>query len=397
MITLITGLPGNGKTLFALSYIKAKAEKEGREVYYHGISQLTLPWTEFKAEDWPTLPDGSMVVIDESQFIFPRKPNGAQLPEHYEKLAVHRHKGLDIYLITQHPTLLDNFVRKLVGQHFHAVRKFGFERSTIYEWSAANPAPETVASQKSAIPLKWSFDKKAYDWYKSAEVHTVKKRIPAKVVMVGVLVVAVIGSLFWFVQHYGSRGKNPDLVAGTPAGVGSGGTGEPGVVGSPGGLSKRPDPLEDLKDYAWRETPRVSGLPQTAPKYDELTKPVRVPVPAACIQVGQAGRSRSVSCKCYTQQGTPMEVEFNMCVAFARNGYFQDFDPDRDRKEVERTDRGVAALSERPDRPIRENYGAPQVLAFAEINEPRIQGARPPPDLNDGPPNGRPTRTAVAE
>src|SRR5438034_8009578 len=113
MITFITGLPGNGKTLYALNYIKAYAESEKREVFYSGVKDLLLPWTEVKAEEWMALPAGAIMVIDEAQFVFPKKPNGSKLPEHYEKLAVHRHSGYDIFIITQHPTLVDNFVRQL--------------------------------------------------------------------------------------------------------------------------------------------------------------------------------------------------------------------------------------------------------------------------------------------
>ena len=70
MISLITGLPGNGKTLFALWWIKQKAEKEQREVYYHNIKDLTLPWHPFEAEKWMELPKGSIIVMDECQFVF---------------------------------------------------------------------------------------------------------------------------------------------------------------------------------------------------------------------------------------------------------------------------------------------------------------------------------------
>lgn len=396
MITLLTGLPGNGKSLFSLWYIKNKADKENRPVFYHGISNLqvpsAMPWTEFKAEEWYDLPEGAIILIDEAQFVFPRKPNGAQLPAHYEKLAVHRHKGFDIFIITQHPSLIDNFVRKLVGQHFHSVRKFGMERATIYEWSATSAAPENAASQKSAITLAWPFAKEVYTWYKSAEVHTVKKKIPAKIFLVGVFVLCVCAALVWFVKSYGKPDQAASVAAAAP--------GQPGQPGQPGesvpaAPGKAPfDPVADAQQYVAMNTPRVAGLPQTAPKYDDLTKPERVPVPAACIQVGRA-ESGKVSCKCYTQQGTPMGVEFNMCMEFARNGYFQDFDPDKDRREEHRTARSVDVLSSRPDQPIRS---APQVLAFAEVPVARVQGGvRPAPDLEDGPPNRPNVRNAVAE
>lgn len=396
MITLITGQPGNGKTLFALWWIKRKAEREGRVVFQAGINELTLPWESFEAEQWYELPEGCIVVIDEAQFKFPRKPNGSKLPEYYDQLAVHRHQGKDIFIITQHPTLLDNFVRKLVGQHFHIVRRFGFDRATVYEWGKAVPAPENAASQASAIPMKWGYPKEVYGYYKSAEVHTVKKQFPMKIVLVGIAFVAVSVMLYFYVSRFGKvpEGSAQFAVPGAAAGApGPVATALEGAV-SPGQVPF--DQVADLRQYAALNTPRVSGLPQTAPRYDKLTEPVRVPVPAACIQSGQAGRSQ-VSCKCFTQQGTPMAVEFNMCIEFARNGYFQDFDADRDRQSDHRAVVGAAVLADRADVPIRQDRSQSPVLAFAEAQPSPMQGARPPPNLDDGPPSGRPSRTVVRE
>lgn len=341
MISLITGLPGNGKTLFALWWIKQKAEKENREVYYHNIKDLTLPWHQFEAEKWMDLPKGSIIVMDECQFVFAKKPNGSKLPEHYEQLATHRHHGFDIFLITQHPTLIDNFVRQLVGQHYHAVRKFGMARNTIYEWSAANPAPQNPSSQKSAVPMKWPFPKEVYGYYKSAEVHTVKRAIPMKIFLAAGFVLAILAFGYWALNQYQHRGDkakaeadaahaNPVAAASPPAG--------------PVGQRAEFDAVADARHYIEQQTPRVEGLAYTAPKYDEITQPVRAPIPAACIQVGTPTSAKGVSCKCYSQQGTPLDVAFNMCMGFARNGWFQDFNADKDRQDSVRTAQSVKVM-----------------------------------------------------
>ncbi|MDP5008127.1 MAG: zonular occludens toxin domain-containing protein, partial [Glaciimonas sp.] len=188
MITLITGLPDNGKTLYSLFYIKALAEKDQREVYYSGIKDLTLPWTESKPEEWMSLPAGAIMVIDECQFVFSKKPNGSKLPDFYDQLAVHRHKGIDLFLITQHPNLLDSFVRSLVGRHLHIIRKFGLQRATIYEWSGVNMMPQNASSHKNAIVHKWGYPKEVYSYYKSAEVHTVKRSFPIKIIVAGLFI-----------------------------------------------------------------------------------------------------------------------------------------------------------------------------------------------------------------
>lgn len=353
MITLITGLPGNGKTLFALWYIKMKAEKEQREVYYHNIKDLTLPWTVFEPEKWMDLPHGSLIVIDEAQDIFPKKPNGAALPDFYTELAKHRHRGFDIYLITQHPSLLDNFVRQLVGQHFHSIRKFGLARSTIFEWSSVNAAPQNPTSQKNAIPLKWAYPKEVYTYYKSAEVHTVKRAIPAKLILAVLFVVAVFGGGYFLLQKYQERLKPKDVQAVSSV------SGQASVSHQSG--PAKFDPIEDATRYVQMSTPRVVGLQHTAPKYDEITKPDRAPVPAMCV-------SMKHRCICYSQQATPLDVPFGMCVEFARNGYFRDFDEEGDRAAQQRSDSAERVMSRLPDR----SAGGGVVATLATVDVGRL-------------------------
>jgi zona occludens toxin len=401
MITLITGLPGNGKTLFSLWHIKQKAEKETREVYYHNIKDLTLPWQVCDPEKWMDLPHGSIIVLDECQFVFSKKPNGAKLPDYYEQLATHRHRGFDIYLITQHPSLIDNFVRQLVGQHFHAVRKFGLARATVYEWSATNPAPQSLASQKSAIPIKWAYPKEVYGYYKSAEVHTVKRAIPAKLFLAVGFVVLMAGAGYWALDRYQHR-YDQSTAADAPGEANGAIPPKPAGRGAAAGAAGVPfDPVEDAKHWIAMQTPRVAGLPHTAPKFDQLTTPTRVPVPAACVQIGTIHRPEAMRCKCYTQDGTPMAVEFNMCLSFAREGYFQEFDPDpgKDRSSA-RTEKSVAVLSNRPDSPVPSGQALPSGAVVSmdapplhpPIGSSKSSAKGADPTIYDGAPNNRSTR-----
>ena len=383
MITLLTGLPGNGKTLFALWFVKQKAERENREVYYHNIKDLTLPWTVCDPEKWMDLPHGSIIVLDECQFVFSKKPNGSKLPDYYDQLATHRHKGFDIFLITQHPSLVDNFVRQLVGQHFHAVRKFGLDRATLYEWSALNPGPQLASSQKSAISLKWGYPKEVYTYYKSAEVHTVKKSIPAKLILACAFVVAVPLVGYYALSKYQDRGKvepQASQVGNLPGAVPVASV-MPSSAPSP---AQPVDPVADAKQYLFNQTPRLAGLPHTAPKYDPITVPVRAPIPAACIQIGTPLSDKGIRCKCFSQQGTALDVEFNMCISFARNGWFKDFDEGKGGMQGElaaseaKSKGGAEVMAARPDDGRRAS-----VIAFNEtasnLVSPIPQPAQQPP------------------
>lgn len=368
MIELITGLPGNGKTLYTISQVKAQAERENRQVFYHGIPELTLNWE--KLEDptkWAEVPPNSIVVIDEAQKTFRNRSLGSTPPKFVTDLETHRHLGIDVVMITQHPSLIDPAVRRLAGRHQHMIRIWGSEASTVHKWDAVKDNCDK--SRADSDKKKWAFDKSVYSLYKSAEVHTMKRTIPGRVKMlIGlsfVFVALVAYMAFYLKSKTTPQTTSPPAVA-TVVGAGMVPPGQMGAVSAP------LDPVEDARRYVQRETPRIVGLPHTAPKYDQITEPVRAPVPAACIQKG-AATSGEVGCKCFTQQGTPMAVEFNMCMEFARNGYFQDFNPDRDREQSDRAATGERVLSSRPDEPIRSG---PQIVAFARVPDdaPRVQG-----------------------
>lgn len=318
MITLITGLPGNGKTLYAIATVKQWSEQDNRPVYYSGIADLNLPWIEIEPEKWFECPKNSIIVIDECQRVF-RPRNAAKLtPEHVEKLETHRHLGVDIVLITQHPTLAESNVRRLVGRHLHVVRKFGGEKATIHEWMQVNEACDKPAGKSSSIKHHWSFDKSVYAYYKSAEVHTVKKSVPLRYYFLfaaPVLILAAFVYMYFFVQRQKTKAPDNPPVASAQQSFAR--------QDSTSGSSSKPSYLnaaDDAKQYVYERTPREDGLQHTAPRYDELTKPTKVPVPAACIVTRQQG------CRCYSQQATPLAVPKDMCLSIVKNGYFEDFD-----------------------------------------------------------------------
>jgi zona occludens toxin len=355
MIDLLTGLPGNAKTLFGLELWIARAASENRPVYFSGLKEFIVgdprlkgtEWIEFDPLKWHTdVPSGALIFIDEGQKIFRNRSLGAVPPLHVTELEEHRHKGLDFLIITQHPSLIDPAIRRLTQTHRHMVRVWGMEASTVHLWNGAkdNCDKSRVDSEKT----KWGFNKALYGLYKSADAHTMKRSIPMRVkLLLCVPILLLAGG--WYVAKVVT--KKPAVVQ-----VGAGvSPGQPGQLAGP--QAARFDPIADAKQYVNMNTPRIVGLPQTAPKYDELTKPVRVPVPAACIQVGTS------KCKCYSQQGTPMSIEFNMCISFAQNGFFQDFDPEKERIDRATAGRSEGVLANRPDAPLPSHQ--PAVLSFS--------------------------------
>lgn len=207
MLTLRTGVPGSGKTLSALVDLRGLQAKwgkagEGRPVYVHGVKDLALPHAPLplitggdgvSRPDWSAIEDGSLVLIDEAQSLFPPRSTQSKAPEHVAFLNVHRHRGIDLELITQHPKLIDAAARALVGRHMFYRRMFGGQRSMCYEWDHCSDNHNGLGN---AVTRVFSFPRDAFALYKSAEVHTKQKfryplwlALPLVSVVIGVLAV----------------------------------------------------------------------------------------------------------------------------------------------------------------------------------------------------------------
>lgn len=323
-ILAITGLPGHGKTLYALWRIKQEAEKEGRPVFHNGIPDLNITgWQTCDVQDWQKLPPNSIIVVDEAQKVFPVRGRDKP-PAFIEDLATHRHLGVDFVVITQDPMLIDSFVRRLVDRHFHVVRKFGTHFATVYE-SVTGCRDNVSKSRKDLIRHEWRYPKEVFGWYKSAELHTVKRRLPARfwlLVALPLIFIALATTLWFRVQpeaHAARVGAAAGLDPGQ-AGQATGGQAQ-GQGAGQGGQG-----VLTVGQYLQAHMPRVPDLPHTAPVYDEVTKPVRAPYPAACI-------SSKARCSCYTQQGTRLTTSDDACRRFARDGFFVNWDTANGQRE----------------------------------------------------------------
>ncbi|SUO96354.1 zonular occludens toxin domain-containing protein [Suttonella ornithocola] len=187
MITLMTAVPGSGKTLYAISLID-EANKSGRAVYQNidGLKpeMFDNPSIIFDAPaDWRDTPDGSLVIYDECQqpHLYPANAKrGLVEDERLTAMETHRHTGHDLVFITQAPTFVHHHVRKLAGQHIHFYRARGIHGAMRYEWSHVCDSPNDRKEQQRADSVMWKFPKQYYEYYQSATIHTHKFRMPAK-------------------------------------------------------------------------------------------------------------------------------------------------------------------------------------------------------------------------
>lgn len=307
MLILFTGQPGNGKTLNAIKYVRE--EFKDRKVYAAGIPGLQYEdWHHLETgADWMSCDDGSLIIIDEAHEYMPVRQAGKAVPPCVEALAKHRHRGIDIVLITQHPKSIDVEARRRVGRHFHLKRKFGTPFVVRWEF---NECKEEIdwAAQRDGVKTTIKLDSKYYDAYKSAEVHTHTSRLPKKVAVGIPLVLIVAGFLIY-------------SAFGTLMGLGSGDEQfEIADIVAVPESEPPPTSLRSFQEQDWIDywTPRVAGISWTAPVYDEMLKPASFPKPN-CIATAK-------KCVCYTQQATKMPIPEAVCRDIVNNGWF---DPTR--------------------------------------------------------------------
>lgn len=209
MITLITGAPGAGKSA-ALVSLLFELSKE-RQIYVNGIPDLKIPHLPLdNPASWPdTVPDGSIIVIDEVQNAWRPRGPGTKVPPDVQALETHRHRGLDFYIITQGPNLVDTNVRALVGRHIH-LRDVGVLGRWWYEWPEC--ADNCRTGWKNA-PLKkrYKLPKKAFELYKSSSLHI--KPIRSFPVILIVFAIAVIALPIGIYMVYSSVQAKIDRAA----------------------------------------------------------------------------------------------------------------------------------------------------------------------------------------
>ena len=257
MITLITGVPGTGKTALVVSMLEQEI-LAGRVVFTN-ITGLKLPHYRLgKMNEWQTgswlhidryfrkappkkmelcieeddsnwLPrddvfkddagnlrktlfdkagfavgsveyeshKGALIVYDECQNTYRPRPAGSPVPDYVSALEVHRKQGLDFWMITQRPLQVDSNLRGLRGKHI-ALRNMALGRYK-YEWPEVGDI-ESKMSRDNAARTRFKLPKNVFHLYESAEVHTKNKHtLP---MMAKIALVSIPAAVFFLWQSY---------------------------------------------------------------------------------------------------------------------------------------------------------------------------------------------------
>ena len=301
MITVITGTPGAGKTLYTIEKLLQPlvgatityTDSNGDEVtaprtIYTNINGLLLDHEKIDGGDNLGLRDwhkwakpGAVIVFDEVQRHWVPRANGSKVPDDIQALETHRHMGVDFIIITQNVLLVDRNIHALAGRHLHVRRLAGTHMAIVYEWDHVSRA---LLYAKSLTKSPWRYSSKVFKLYKSAEVHTKQPRkLPGAVwfILAAILGTSVLGPTVYARLNERISGGKPPAEASTP----------PSKIGAPSGPAPSTTP------------PPAS--PPVAPT-ESTTQPA-APVYSGCI----ASKTR---CTCYDTQGNQHDTSYSACL-----------------------------------------------------------------------------------
>ena len=222
MITIITGTPGSGKTLYTIQKLlqplvgtHVPQEVDGvvtlhPRTIYTNINGLMLDHELIDGGDNQGLRNwhewakpGSVIVFDEVQKVWPPRANGSVVPEDIKGLETHRHMGVDFILITQGPMLIDRNLHMLCGRHLHVRRVANLPFATVYEWDLMS---RTLNFKSSLRKEPYRYNRAVYKLYKSSSLHT--KQVRKLPVMIWFLL-AGMGVAAWKVPQVYDSLVNP--------------------------------------------------------------------------------------------------------------------------------------------------------------------------------------------
>ncbi|MFD1245372.1 zonular occludens toxin domain-containing protein [Paralysiella testudinis] len=315
--------------------LKNRKDLQGRPLYIDGIPEVDpdkIPHEPLPEgcnggnwHEW--LPTNAIIVIDECQRYWRQRSNGSTVPPAVQAMETHRHKGVDIFLLTQHPRLIDINVKSFVENHVHLSKsQLGNRRS--WEWQKCGN-PDNKGDVRDALVKPYTLDKNVYGLYKSAELHTkIKTGRSMWVYLFPIALLAAIGLGTWAFLTLKNQlsPQTMQQVAAQAASEPAAGKGEADAAPQtdaghyPQPQQQQPDPQEAKTLKAEDFQPALDGKPWTAPVYAPHNTSIQtMPFPVGCIKSGN-------KCTCYTDQATPIRgMDKGLCLDFAENGIYNPY------------------------------------------------------------------------
>ena len=305
-ITLITAVPGSGKTLRVVWYIR-EALKANEQVFVCNLNGLSTTgdyagWLPFEdPTKWEQLPAGCILVVDEAQQFF-RAATGS-VPSYIAAMETIRHRGIRLIIITQHPMLIHANIRALIGRHEHLVRENGKQSAIVYRRNSVIDNVRSDSALNKEDYSSWAYPTDVFNAYKSAEVHTVKRVITSRAKRAIVLALIAVVMVGYVVHRIRSR-IAADAEAAEQQKIAATTT----QTGSRTADDFKPQTAED---YAQHFTPVIPSMPWSMPA--TMDREVIVQPKIFCM-------SSELFCNCLTEQGTRYLLPDAECRDIARHG-----------------------------------------------------------------------------
>ncbi|WP_151721266.1 zonular occludens toxin domain-containing protein [Acinetobacter ursingii] len=206
LIRLTTGGIGAGKTYINVKNAhEAHERKEYQKIYSNirGHSELTDYVTDLP-DDWRECETGSLVIIDELQF-------NEKFSKHFSQrrdkeivdITMIRHRGIDMWLITQSTKFMNTDIRELVNEH-HYIEATGKKSSKAYCFAQAQTSISKATKKQAHDEYSFAIEDKYHAMYKSTLDGVKAKRIfHINMKLIGFIVgicftLLIIFALMWY-------------------------------------------------------------------------------------------------------------------------------------------------------------------------------------------------------
>lgn len=299
--------------------LSARMKREAEESALAALEQEDVATTVIHPDF-----ENAIVLVDEAyeHGMFPKRSPSAKVPRHVERMAKHRHYGMDIVAVCQSPdTQCDAFLHDLIERHVHVRRRFGTPYVHLREFDRFEKNPE------KATPLilkRGTLPKKRFGLYKSTQLDTTERRIPWYYIALPILVALALYLMyatFWNMDSFMGGEASED--------AGQGASASSAVKSSRNVKEDIAKPAMTGAEYARQFLPRVPSQPWSAPVYDDkLTVPAQSPrlfCMSSLEGLNVDGDTKPPSCTCLTEQGTAYFLPQHTCRLVARNGQYEPY------------------------------------------------------------------------